>query len=70
MEKVGKNYSSDSITDDRVVDDDSCSSKARPALGGTSLVEGAEVVLQSSTGLLAEAGTGGNRARGGGERCS
>lgn len=35
-----------------------CSSEARATLGGTSLVEGAEVVFESLTSLLAETGVG------------
>jgi hypothetical protein len=35
-----------------------CSSETRATLGGTSLVEGAEVVFESLASLLAETGVG------------
>jgi hypothetical protein len=35
-----------------------CSSETRATLGGTSLVEGAEVVFECLTGLLGEPGVG------------
>jgi hypothetical protein len=37
---------------------DDCSSEARATLGGTSLVEGAEIVFECLAGLLGESGVG------------